>query len=64
MVQLLAPLLDRAFVGQVAQHALELGAQRVLQAEGTRDLAGADVAGMLADESEKFSLGGEGAESF
>ena len=60
MVQLLAALFDGAFVGQVAQHALELGAQRIFQAEGARDFAGADFAGTLADEGEKVSLGGEG----
>ena len=64
VMQLLAPLLDRAFVGEVAQHALEFGAQRVLQAEGARDLAGADLAGVLADEGEQFSLGGEGGSLF
>ena len=60
MVQLLAALLDRAFVGELAQQALELGAHGVLQAEGARDLAGADFAGVLADEGEEFCLGGEG----
>ena len=60
MVQFLAPFLDRAFVGEVAQHALEFGAQRVLQAEGAGDFAGADFARLLADEGEDVGLGGEG----
>ena len=60
MVQLLAAFLDRAFVGEFAQHALEFGAHGVLQAEGAGDLAGADLAGLLADEGENVSLGGKG----
>ena len=64
VMQLLAALLDRAFVGEFAQHALELGAHGVLEAEGAGDLAGADFAGLLADEGENVSLGGEGGCSF
>ncbi len=64
VVQLLAPLLDRAFGSQIAQHALELGAHGVLEPEGTGDFAGADFAGPLADEGENVSLGGEGGCSF
>ena len=45
---LAAALGDRAFVGELAQHALERGAVGVLQAEGARDLALADFAGLLA----------------
>ena len=60
VVQFLAALLDRAVVGQFAQQALELGAHGVLEAEGAGDLAGADLAGLLADEGENVSLGGEG----
>ena len=60
MVQLLAPLFDRAFVGKLAQQALEIGAQRVLQAEGAGDFAGADFAGLVADEGEDVGLGGKG----
>ena len=52
--------LDAAFVGKLAQHALELDAAVVLQVEGARDLAGADLAGVLADEGEDFFLAGEG----
>ena len=39
---------------------LSVGAVGVLQAEGARDLAGADLAGLLADEGEDVVLGGEG----
>ena len=46
----LAALLDDAFVGQRAQNALQLGAIGVLQAEFARDLAGADLSGMRANE--------------
>ena len=60
MVQFLAALLDRAFVGHFAQHALEFGAHGVLEAEGAGDFAGADFAGLLGDEGEDVSLGGEG----
>src|SRR5262249_30358330 len=45
VMQLLAAALDAAFVGELAQHALERGAVGVLQAEGAGDLAGADLAG-------------------
>jgi hypothetical protein len=51
--------LDAAFVGEFAQHALELGAVGVLQAEGARDLARADLAGLLADEGDSSSLLGK-----
>ena len=60
MVQLLAAALDAAFVGELAQHALERGAVGVLQAEGARDLARADLAGLLADEGEEVVFGGKG----
>jgi len=60
VVQLLAPLLDRAFVGQVTQHALEFGAQRILETESAGDFAGADLAGPLSDEGENVGLGREG----
>ena len=58
-MQFLALALDCALVGQVAQHALELGAHGVLEAEGAGDFAGADFAGLFADEGENVSLGGE-----
>ena len=59
MMQFLAPFLDRSFVGKFAQHALEIGAQRVLQAEGAGDFARADFAGLVSDEGEDVGLGGE-----
>ena len=64
VMQLLAALFDRAFVGQFAQQALQVGAQVVLEVEGAGDLLGADLAGALADEGEKFGLGGEGGGLF
>ena len=60
MMQLLAAALDAAFVGELAQHALERGAVGILQAEGARDLAGADLAAVLADEGEEVVFGREG----
>ena len=64
MVQFLAAFLDRATVGEVAQHALEFGTHGVLEAEGAGDFAGANFAGLLADEGENVSLGGKGGCSF
>ncbi len=64
VMQLLAAFLDRAVVAEFAQHALEFGAHGVLQAEGAGDFAGADFAGLLADEGENVSLGGKGGCSF
>ncbi len=64
MMQLLVFLFDGAFVGEFAQHALEFGAHRILEAEGAGDLAGADLAGMFADIGEKVGLGGKGRCSF
>src|SRR5215468_4637260 len=60
VMQLLAAALDAALVGKLAQHALERGAIGILQAERARDLAGADLAGLLADEGEKVVFGGKG----
>ena len=60
MVQLLALGLDAAFVGELAQHALQLDAAVVLQIEGAGDLARADLAGLLGDKGEDFFLAGEG----
>ena len=59
VMQLLAPVLDDAVVGELAQHALERGAVGVLQPEGARDLAGADLAGLLADEGNEVVFGRE-----
>ena len=55
--------LDVAVVGEFAQHVLELGAVGVLGAEFARDLAGADLAGALADEGEMLLARGEGGSS-
>ena len=44
LMQLLAPAFDLAVIGKVAQHALELRAGRILQAEGARDLARSGLA--------------------
>ena len=58
-MQLLAPLFDHAVVGELTQHALERGAVGVLEAEGARDLAGADFAGLPADERNDVVFGRE-----
>ena len=58
-VQLLVAALDNAVVGELAQHALEGGAVGVLEPEGARDLAGADLAGLLADEGNDVVFGRE-----
>jgi len=66
---LLVPRLERehaqanALVGEVAEHLLEGGAIRILETEGAGDLAGADVAGFLADEGKHVLFGGEGGVS-
>src|SRR6185312_8580465 len=60
MMQLLVASLDGASVGEIAQHALQVRAQRVLQAEGAGDFARADLARLLTDEGEDFGLVREG----
>jgi hypothetical protein len=60
MVQLLAALLDAALVRKLAQHRLEGGAVGVLQVEGARDLARADLSGLAGDEGEDLVPGGQG----
>jgi hypothetical protein len=60
VVELLAALLDAAFVGEVAQHGLERGTVCILEPEGTGDLTGADVAGFLADEGKHVFFAGKG----
>jgi hypothetical protein len=60
MMDFLALRLDCAGVGEVAEHLLEGGAIRVLEAEGAGDLAGADLAGFLADKGKHILLRGEG----
>jgi hypothetical protein len=59
MQPLSAPFNVTAF-GQIAQHALELGAVGIFGAEGAGDLACADIARTLADESQKLVARGEG----
>jgi hypothetical protein len=54
VMQPFAPAIDAAFIGQIAQHALERGAIRILGAEGARDFADADLAASFADEGDKF----------
>lgn len=60
MVQFAAVGRNVTFVGEFAQHALERSAAIVLQVEGARNLADADLAGAVADEREEFFLVGEG----
>jgi hypothetical protein len=57
MVQLLAPALDLALIGELAQHAFERGAIIVLQAEGARNLACPDLSGLAADEGDNVVAG-------
>src|SRR4029079_12188390 len=59
-MQLLALGFDAAFVGQFATQALQFNPAVVFQMEGACDLAGADLAGLVADEGEDFFLAGEG----
>ena len=59
-MQFLVALFDLAFIGQLAQHALELGAHIIFEVKGAGDLAGAGFARALADEGEKVGLGGKG----
>ena len=61
VVQLLALGFDAAFVGQFAQHALELDAAVVLQIEGAGDLARADLPGLSPMKARISSLLGKGA---
>ena len=49
---LLSLLLDRAFLGEVAQNPLQLGAVGVLQAELARNFPGADLAGICSDKGD------------
>src|SRR6185295_9948471 len=52
--------LEPAFVRQFPQHAFERHPIGVLQMERAGDFAGADLAGLPADESEDVVFGGEG----
>jgi hypothetical protein len=60
MVQLLAAMLDVAFIGKLAEHPLELGAVGVLHAEVAREFARADFTRLLADEGEDLGFAGAG----
>ena len=60
MMQFLVPALDLAGIRHLAQHALELGAVGILQAEGAGNFARADFAGLFADEGEQLFPGGAG----
>jgi hypothetical protein len=54
VMQPFAPPIDAAFIGQIAQHALERGAIGILGAERARDFPDADLAAAFADEGDKF----------
>ena len=58
-MQMLAPPVDRAFVGKFAQHAIERGAIRVLGAESAGDFAGADLAAAFANKGDKLLFRGQ-----
>ena len=64
MMQFLALALDRAFVGEVAQHALQLGAHLILEIEGAGDFAGADLARCAGDEGENLGPGRDSGRVF
>jgi len=64
VMQLVAAAFDPAFVGEVAQHLPERCALGVLQAEGARDLARADLAALGADKGEKLFRAGQGRAGF
>ena len=59
VMQPFAPAIDAAFIGQIAQHALERGAICILGAERARDFADADLAASFADEGDKFLARGQ-----
>jgi hypothetical protein len=61
MMQPFAPLIDTAFMGQIAKHALECGTIGVLGAKGACDFANADLAAAFADEGDKFLARGQPA---
>jgi len=54
VMQPFAPAVDATFVGQIAQHALERGAIRVLGAKGALNFADADLTASFADEGDKL----------
>ncbi len=59
MMQLLAPALDRAIVGEAAHHLAQRRAVGILQPEGARDLAHAGLAFVRADEGDNVFAGGK-----
>src|SRR5512139_1386994 len=64
VMEFLAPLLDRSFVGQFTKQALEVGTQSILQAECARDFAGANFTGIVPDEGDYVGFGGQGGSLF
>jgi hypothetical protein len=60
MMQLFAPPLDRSFVREFAQHLFEQRTIGILQIEGARNLAGADLSGLGANEGDHLLLGRKG----
>ena len=60
MMQALTPPFDVAFVGKLAQHALERRPVGILGAECPRNLARTDFAGVLADEGKQLFARGKG----
>ncbi len=55
----LAAVLDLTLIGELAQHPLEGRPVGVLGAERAGDLAGADLAGMLANEGDQLFARGK-----
>src|SRR5262249_48150261 len=60
-VQFLATALDASVIGEFSKHCLECGAVGVLEPEGARDLARADLAGLSGDEGDQIVLRGKTA---
>jgi hypothetical protein len=56
VVQFFVTFLDSAFVGEIAEHTFEIGAQRILQSKCAGDFASADFAGLIAYEGEEIGL--------
>jgi hypothetical protein len=59
-MQLLAPALHLALVGELAQHALQDGAIGIFEIECARDFARTNFSRLLGNESDEILLGGEG----
>jgi hypothetical protein len=64
VVQFLPSCLDGALIGHIAQQAFKIRTQGVFQSERTRNFAGADFSGLVADEGEYLGFGREGGCSF